>query len=106
MSRSSGCPAFAAGDDLHAATAERIEGRGSWNTRTGSSTLSTVTVVVSAMPWVDLAMPAWTTTGNETANWQVWYSPTPYTSGLCRPATTPQQMMSSVRLAAVSGLPG
>ncbi len=52
----------------------------SWNTRTGSSELSTLTALVSRMRDVRSAAAASTTAGAETAKSGRWCSPTPKTS--------------------------
>ena len=48
----------------------------SWNTRTGSSELSTLTALVSRIRWCARRRPASTTAGAETAKSGRWCSPT------------------------------
>ena len=65
-------------------SARPLESRSSvancWNTRTGSSELSTVTALVSRMRFVRSAAAASTTAGADDAKSGRWCSPTPNTS--------------------------
>ena len=60
----------------------------SWNTRTGSSELSTVTALVNRIRRVRAAAAASTTAGAETAKSSRWCSPTPKTSSPTWSAST------------------
>ena len=64
----------------------------SWNTRTGSSELSTVTALVSRIRSVRAAIAPRATAGEETAKSGRWCSPTPNTS---RPTCSASSASSS-----------
>ena len=79
----------------------------SWNTRTGSSELSTLTALVRRMRRVRVAAAASTTAGDETAKSGRWCSPTPKTSSPTWSASSICSMSSRSRCSAPAApLPG
>ena len=72
----------------------------SWNTRIGSSELSTVTALVSRIRFVRAAAAASTTAGVETAKSGRWCSPTPNTSSPTSSASSISSMRSRRRCSA------
>jgi hypothetical protein len=70
-----------------------------WNTRTGSSELSTDTALVNRMRAVRAAMAASTTAGDEDTKSARWCSPTPNTSRPAWSATTASSIASCSRCA-------
>ena len=69
----------------------------SWNTRTGSSELSTVTALVRRIRFVRIAAAASTTAGADTAKSGRWCSPTPKTSSPTSSASSTSSMRSRRR---------
>ena len=77
----------------------------SWNTRTGSSELSTVTALVRRMRCVRAAAAASTTAGAETTKSGRWCSPTPKTSRPTWSASSISSMSSRSRCCGVTVRP-
>ncbi len=77
----------------------------SWNTRTGSSELSTLTALVSRIALVRSAAAASTTAGAETAKSGRWCSPTPKTSSPTWSASSISSIRSRSRCAGATERP-
>src|ERR1035437_6951520 len=77
----------------------------SWETRTGSRTLSTVIALVSRIVLVRAAIAASTTAGDDTAKSWLWCSPSANTSNPSRSPRTAYSTVCEMRCAAVTFRP-